>query len=327
VTDEPEDPAERQNPAPGGFDWGLGSAAASQPAPASPPLPEPLPEPLPSPEPTPAPAPEPPTEALAVTAPEPDAADPLGSLFHDTSFKDYEDESVTGQLPGAGIASPPVAKARRPKGAPLPRNQRILLWVAGSLVAVLLLVGLFFAGTRLPALLGPAPAVAVSKTPTPTPTPTQTPVAGPVAVGLHKWSELRGGECLSPFSTVWAETFTVIDCATPHPAQLVFRGTFPATIAAPVAAPSTSTPAPTATAAPGGYPGVAALQAQINLLCTAPGVINLAAAGAYTDIQFQGAYAADAKEWMSGQHDYFCFVTRSSGQPLTASVATPPAAG
>jgi hypothetical protein len=119
---------------------------------------------------------------------------------------------------------------------------------------------------------------------------------------------------------VWAETFTVVDCATPHQAQMVHRGTFPAT----AAAPSTATPAPSST--PSGYPGVPALQAQINLLCTAPGVIDLAVAGGYTDIQFQGAYAADAKEWDAGQHDYFCFVSRSSGQPLTNSVAGTPAA-
>lgn len=270
-----------------------------------------------------------------MTPPEP--ASPLDSLFNDTAFKDYERESAdhefaatafgaqsAGSL-GAEAATSvlPIAAAqarsRRVKGAPLRRDQRILIWAAGTMVAVLLLIGLFFAGTRLPALLGPAPAVAISKSPTPTPTPTPTSVVGPVAVGVHKWSDLRGGECLSPFSTVWAESFTVVDCATPHPAQMVFRGTFPATAQPPV----TASPAPTATATLGGYPGLAALQAQINLLCTAPGVINLAAAGAYTDIQFQAAYAATAAEWMSGQHDYFCFVTRSSAQPLTVSVATP----
>jgi len=223
-----------------------------------------------------------------------------------------------------GIAFPPAGAAR--PGHParrVPRNQRILLWVGGSVVAMLVLVGMFVIGTQLPVLLGPAPAVAISKSPTPTPIPVPTSTVGPVAVGLHTWSGLRGGECLTPFTTVWAESFTVVNCATPHTAQMVFRGTFPATgVVA-----NTATPTPTTPADPGGYPGVATLQAQISLLCTAPTVINLDAAGAYPDIQFQAAYAANAAEWQSGQHDYFCFLTRSSGQPLTSSVAVPPAAG
>jgi len=175
-------------------------------------------------------------------------------------------------------------------------------------------------GTQLPALLGPVPAVAISTSPTPKPSLAPKPIstAGPAAVGLHKWSELRGGECLTPFTTVWAESFTVVDCAAPHPAQMVFRGTFPAT----AAGSTTTSPAP---GDPGGYPGLTALQAQINLLCTAPTVINLEAAGAYSDIQFQAAYAANAAEWQTGQHDYFCFLTRSSGQPLTSSIAVPAA--
>jgi hypothetical protein len=101
--------------------------------------------------------------------------------------------------------------------------------------------------------------------------------------------------------------FTVVDCAKPHPAQMVFRGTFD----------TTTDPA---------FPGVEKLQAQISLLCAAPGVINLAAAGAYNDVQLQGSYAVDDAEWTEGQHDYFCFVSRTSGQPLTGSVAVPQAA-
>jgi hypothetical protein len=83
---------------------------------------------------------------------------------------------------------------------------------------------------------------------------------------------------------------------------MVFRGTFdPATF-------------PT-------FPGAAALQAQISALCAAPGVLNLAAAGQYSDAQVQGSYPVTQAEWDAGQHDYFCFVSRSSGQPLTGSVA------
>jgi hypothetical protein len=124
---------------------------------------------------------------------------------------------------------------------------------------------------------------------------------------------LRGGECVDPFASPFAENFTVVDCAAAHAAQLLRRGTFPA----PAATATTATPSPSADE----YPGLAALQAQIALLCGAPDVIDLAAASAYSDIQFQASYAATAAEWNGGQRDYFCFVNRSSAQPITGSLA------
>jgi hypothetical protein len=123
-----------------------------------------------------------------------------------------------------------------------------------------------------------------------------------VAVGIHSWQDLLGGECLNPYASPWAEKFTVVDCSTPHPAQMVFRGTFD----------------PTSVAT---FPGAAAQQAQISLLCAAPGVLDLGAAGQYNDAQVQGSYPVTQAEWDAGQHDYFCFVSRASGQSLTGSVA------
>jgi hypothetical protein len=176
--------------------------------------------------------------------------------------------------------------------------------VVGGLVAVLALIALFFVGTRLPALLAHKAPVVLS-TPSASPMPSSTAKAvGPVANGVHPWDALLGGECLDPYTSPWAEKFPVVDCAKPHPAQMVFRGTFDTT-----ADPS--------------FPGVEKLQAEISLLCAAPGVINLAAAGAYSDAQLQGSYAVNEDEWAQGEHDYFCFVSRSSGQPLTGSVAVP----
>jgi hypothetical protein len=238
--------------------------------------------------------PEPPT-------PGPGEPEPLDALFGESRFAQYE----------AGIAVPP---ARRPaphgtRVAPRPpgisRPQKALIGVAVAVIAALALVALFFLGTRLPTLLAahasPSPTPTRTATPTPTPTPTVAPV-GPVAAGVHGWNELRGGECLDPYTNPWAEKFTVVDCAVAHPAQMVFRGTFdPATV-------------PT-------FPGAAALQTQISLLCAAPGVLDLAAAGAYADAQVQGSYPVTQQEWTAGQHDYFCFISRAAGQPLTGSVA------
>ena len=74
------------------------------------------------------------------------------------------------------------------------------------------------------------------------------------------------------------------------------------------------------------YPGEEALAAQMSLLCSAPGVLNLAAAGGVTDLQVQGAFPVSEEQWDAGERDYFCFVSRSSGEPITGSVAIPPPA-
>ena len=189
---------------------------------------------------------------------------------------------------------------------------------------MLALIGLFFLGTKLPEMFGSAPAPAsdtradvatasVSPSPSPSATPSPSPSAppvtavaavGPLAPGSYSWEELRGGECLAGYESPWAEEFTVVDCAVPHPAQMVHRGVFGADDAS-------------------DYPGIDALQAQINLLCSAPAVIDFAAAGAYNDIRFAGSFAATDQEWAAGHRDYFCFVTRGSGEPLTGSVALP----
>ncbi|MHB1171031.1 MAG: hypothetical protein ACYCZY_00755 [Lacisediminihabitans sp.] len=231
----------------------------------------------------------------------------LDALFGEHRFRDYVAEPSVPENPFVAKAAPADA-AGRVQGEPLPQAQKVLLWIAGSLVALLALVVLFVIGTKVPALTGPAPAVAISSSPTSSPTPTTLP-PGPLAPGVYKWDRLLGGECLAPYDSAWAEKFTVVDCAQAHPAQMVFRGVFPMA---------------GATAAP--YPGAAALQTQINLLCTAPGVINLAAAGAYSDIQFVASYPATDQQWADGDRSYFCFLTRSSGQPITGSVAVPQAA-
>ncbi|MET1015408.1 MAG: hypothetical protein ABWX76_01235, partial [Leifsonia flava] len=190
-----------------------------------------------------------------------------------------------------------------------PSVDRRLLWIAGGLVLLVVLVGLFFLGTLLPKMFAgaPAPTPTVSATPTPTPTPTPTvapPVTGPAAAGEHPWDQLGGTECIDPYAGPWAETFTVVDCAAPHAAQLVYRGSFGGD----------------ATTA---FPGEEALASQINLLCSAPGVIDLDAAGQFPDLQLQGSFPVTEEQWTSGQRYYYCFVSRSGGEPITASVAGP----
>ncbi|MFE6254271.1 hypothetical protein [Agromyces sp. NPDC057865] len=182
------------------------------------------------------------------------------------------------------------------------RTVRTLAWVAGGLVAALVLVGLFFLGTQLSGGGG-----GEASAPSETPTPTETPVAAPTApqpAGVHPWNALFGGECLDPFESAWAEEFTVVDCAAPHAAQLVYRGQLQGDEAAP-------------------FPGEAELASQMNLLCTAPGVIDVAAVGGVEDLQVQAAFPVTEEQWTSGERSYYCFANRAGGEPLTASIAGP----
>ena len=266
------------------------------------------------------PAVPPVAEELAGLPPEPDVpADPtvafgafgadsaLDTLFGESKFRDYLAEPGPSENPFAtrtivvdtsgGDAVPPATG--------IPRSQKVLMWIAGSLVAVLALVALFLLGTKLADLLGPAPAVVSSPTNTPTPTATALPL-GPVEPGVYRWDELIGGECHDPYNGPWEQEFTVVDCAGPHPAQLATRGTF---------GPDDGLLTP--------YPGMPALQSQLNLLCTASTVIDYAAANAYTDIQFEGSFAVTSDDWVAGDRDYYCFLSRTSGGPIEGSIAMP----
>lgn len=262
------------------------------------------------------PAPDAATELLRT----PDEGGALDELFGTEKFQEYQDELIpavtraprggSGGTGGGGTGGDGTGgdsaddSAERP---PMSRTQKVLIWVAGGLVAVLALVAIFVISTRIPGLIGAAPAVTPSASPTPTPTPTETvrPI-GPVAPGDYAWDELWGGECLDPFVDAWQDSYTVVDCADAHPGQLVFRGPFPLVEGATEAGP---------------YPGEDALQAQISLLCGAPGVIDLVAASQFLDVQVQGSFPVTEEQWDEGQQDYFCFVSRSSGEVLTGTLA------
>jgi hypothetical protein len=207
---------------------------------------------------------------------------------------------------------------------------RIVL-VGGAVLAVGLAVLLFFVGTAVggaadargpdggPAGVGasssptatPSPAATPSPTPTPEPAAAAALPAGPAAPGVQEWDALAGGECLSGFTSPWSEQFTVVDCAGDHNAQLVTRGLF------------TDPADPASATMP--FPGEAELAGRLNLLCTAPAVLDYAAAGALPDVQWQAAYPVTEAEWAAGDRSYYCFFSRTSGEPLGASLVAPPA--
>lgn len=225
----------------------------------------------------------------------------LDSLFGESKFVEYEDTLVP-VLPvrASGGELVVVDRPRAAPGtrAPIPRTQKILMGVAGGLLSVLLLIVLFLAGQRLGAS---APTQAV---PQPTASASAVPTVGPLPPGEYYWSQLLGGECVAPFTSPWEDTFTVVDCTQAHPAQLVLKGTFPAT----------DDPS---------YPGVDELQKLAASLCTAPTVIDYAATASANDVQILASFAADEQDWQGGNRTFYCFANRTGGAEFTTSIAKP----
>ena len=218
-------------------------------------------------------------------------------------------EPLGGTHPARGGAAGLPAGGRASTGGSF--GLRMLVAVC-AVVVVAVVVGLFALGLRVgESANGEAPDVAATVTPTatPSPTPTASPSAtpeptaasGPAAPGVHPWTDLAGGECLTGYSSPWAAEFTVVDCAEPHTAQLVTKGVF----------------AEDGSAA---YPGEPELVSRLNLLCTAPAALDYAAAGAVPDVQWQASYPAAETEWAAGDRAYSCFFSRSSGEPLAGTL-------
>lgn len=117
--------------------------------------------------------------------------------------------------------------------------------------------------------------------------------------GVHPWTDLAGGECLSPFTNAWDQSYTVIDCSSPHTAQLTARVQVSASQ----------------------WPGPEALAEQASKTCQSSEAIDTAAAAKIGDVQVQGSYAPDQATWDQGNTFISCFATRAQGQMLTGSLA------
>jgi hypothetical protein len=221
----------------------------------------------------------------------------IDALFGESQFQEYD----AGVLPSEGFSALVSTRPREPR-EPMGRPQKVLLWVAGGLLAALALVGLFMLGTKLSRLF---PTQAPIAEPTAQPTTVAEalpPPVGPVAPGTYAWNELLGTECLDQYVSPWQEEYIVVDCAAPHSAQMVAHGYFSDEAFAP-------------------YPGVDELQSRINLLCTKTTAVDYSVASQYADIQIAASYAATEEEWDAGERDYYCFVSRSSNEPFAVSVA------
>jgi Septum formation len=239
------------------------------------------------------------------------SADPtsaIDSLFGDHQFQDYEEVGVLGaiQVPpaAAAAAAPPSETEPAPTREPLPTNQKVLMGVAAGLIAALILVGLFFLGEHLGSATPSTTASKGTNAPSATPTPAGT--GGPAAPGVRQWTSLQGGECIQPFTSAWAVTFTVVSCTADHDAEMVFKGTLPE-------------------ASEAKYPTSSAFQKEITPLCSDSTAINYAAAAAVTDLQISYSYPPNTASWLSGNRTYYCFVDRVSGGNLPGDLAVPKA--
>ncbi|MDQ1563882.1 MAG: hypothetical protein QOI14_833, partial [Actinomycetota bacterium] len=222
----------------------------------------------------------------------------IDSLFADNKFEEYQELGVLQT-----ISPPPtsVGPAAPVEHAPITTTQRTLMFVATGLIGVIALVALFFLGQRL-AETSADQAIPPASTGAATPAAPQATVNGLAAPGVHPFAALQGGECLQPFTTAWAATYTVVDCAAGHSGQLVFKGKLP-------------------DAATAAYPTGAQFQTEITPLCSAPTVINYGIAKAVTDLQVSFSYPATAQAWNGGDRTYYCFVNRSGGGGLPGDLA------
>ena len=186
-------------------------------------------------------------------------------------------------------------------------------WIV--LVAITAAVTVVFAGVAAFALAptsGHAPATASSPSPSqnaspqlnlaPTPLglparPTSTPPAA--TVPFQPVGTLTAGDCLQTYPSKTADAYPVIDCASPHIAQLLSKGELPQS---PDAA----------------FPGKDALDAQVGDLCEQHLDWDWVAVW-NEDVQVDLRYADTAASWASGDRSYYCFVYTYSRHELTGS--------
>lgn len=171
-------------------------------------------------------------------------------------------------------------------------------------IAVSVLLGAFFAGSRLAAratgsaVVRTSPPATVAPPASPPPaTPTPSSTAVPVATGVHPWQALLGGECLDPYQSPWQATYTVVACSARHTGQVTRRVRLKGA----------------------GYPGSAALIATLSLSCSGEDAVTLSSAARYGDLQTAFSYPTE-DQWRAGDATGYCFASRAKGGPMTGSV-------
>jgi hypothetical protein len=236
------------------------------------------------------------TEAVDSTATA--GIDGLDALFSDDKFSEGTTRIIEPQAPTVVVATVPAeaqgvdAKPEKKRFTVSPKALRIVGFSVGGL---LLAVSGFVVGRVL-------------SVPAPVPTPVET-TAAPVTEmqqpGDYAWSELFGGECIDPFPGAWAEEFTVVSCDDPHAAQLVAVGDLSEL--------EGST-----------YPGDDLISPLVSAECQKQGVLDLAVASVYPNMEVSFSHAANEDDWDAGNTSFSCFVNLADGSDITGSVKAEP---
>jgi len=238
---------------------------------------------------------ETPASEIEASDPTPTAGiDGLDALFSDDKFSEGTTRIIEPQAPTVVVATVPADThdvAAAPTKKKFAINTKALRVVGFSVGGLLLAVSGFVVGRVL-------------SVPAPVPTPVETtapPVTKLQPPGDYAWTELFGGECLDPFPGAWAEEFTVVACEEPHAAQLVSVGDLSDL--------EGST-----------YPGDDMISPLVSAECQKQGVLDLAVASAYPNMEVSFAHAADGDDWDAGNTAYYCFVSLDDGSDITGSV-------
>jgi len=173
------------------------------------------------------------------------------------------------------------------------------LWILGTLATVAALVGAFLAGQHIANLGAVEPEVVPEVVEETITFPDLT--GGPVGPGVWSYDELRGGECISGYAGAFAESYSVVSCASPHDAQLVFAQLL------------SDNPAEA-------YPGEEVVAAQAPDICDAGLSLNREIAAEYADLVMESSYPVDTTQWESGSRVVYCFISRGSGATLMGSL-------
>lgn len=147
-----------------------------------------------------------------------------------------------------------------------------------------------------------APPHTLDPGPTPLGLPPRATPTPPVAtVPEQPVAGIAAGACLQVFPSPWASEYPVVDCASPHIAQVVSKGSLPQSPGAP-------------------FPGTQELDTQVGDLCSAPGLLDWNWVAVWNeDVQVELRYPNTEAQWTSGDRAYECFVDTYSRHELTGN--------
>ncbi|WP_295121368.1 septum formation family protein [uncultured Leifsonia sp.] len=143
------------------------------------------------------------------------------------------------------------------------------------------------------------PAAPAAPTATPRGLPARADTTPAATAPSRPIGSLTSGDCLQTYPSQSADSYPVVDCASPHLAQVLWTGELPQPPGA-------------------AFPGTDALQTQIGDLCQQHLDWDWVAVW-NEDVQIDERYPDSATAWASGGRTYYCFVYTYSRHELTGS--------